>query len=184
MRVSLVILPLLAACAADPKPVADVRAAHQPLTPLEPAIRFSMSQQAFDVAHAMVGECLSQDVMKSFADRQGRQPVIKVIPSTVLSGGAIDPLMLEKLVEAELVGSGKAQVISAASVSDRGEPGDLVVQVPRGSLRPDFILTVSVAADPSQVVVTTLELVRLKTNEKVWMKVHRTSVKEREVRPA
>lgn len=178
---SLIAIPLLlTACAsAGPKhdpAAATLNASREPLTPLEPAIRFSMSQEAFTVARNLVATCLEQQRLTSFQAQNQRLPVIKVVPSTVLSNGAIDPMMLEKLVEAELVNSGKVRVLSAASLSDDQENG-LTVEVPERSPRPDFVITVSVAAAKTAVL-TTLELIDLGSNEKVWMKVHRSGARQ------
>ena len=176
MRTLLIVFVLLAGCASAPSRPAEPARALRPSTPLDPAVRFSVSQQAFAVAKALVADCLSQDRMSQFKTQHGRRPVVKVVPSLLLQSGSIDPLVLEKLVEGELVGSGRVRVISAASLSQNRD--GVLVQVPAHSPRPDFVLTVAVAAvQPTStdgaVVVTTLELIHLQSNQKVWMKVHR-----------
>jgi hypothetical protein len=167
----------LTACAGAQRPAVKAPpAAQQPSTPLDPAVRFSVSQQAFVVARAMVADCLAQERIQGFATRAGRLPVVKVVPSLLLQSGSIDPLVLEKLVESELINSGKVRVLGAASMAQSEE--GVTVEVPERSPRADFVITVAVAAlqpTPTDraVVVTTLELVDLQQNQKVWMKVHR-----------
>lgn len=168
---------VLTACAGAQRPAVQAPpAAQQPSTPLDPAVRFSVSQQAFGVAKALVADCLAQERLQGFASRAGRLPVVKVVPSLLLQSGSIDPLVLEKLVESELIGSGKVRVLGAASLA-QGREG-VSVEVPERSPKPDFVITVAVAAlqpTPTDraVVVTTLELVDLQQNQKVWMRVHR-----------
>jgi hypothetical protein len=96
------------------------------------------------------------------------------------ASGATDPLIMEKLVEMGLINSGRARVIAAADLTSVRRDGPDVLKVSSGSLTPDFLLTVQVAATAraerdagSVVVLTTVQLVHLATNEVVWMKVLR-----------
>jgi hypothetical protein len=140
---------------------------------LASARRFSWSEDAFVVARGLVKDCVSHKWIRDFEAKHGRRPAIKVVPSLVQTAGAADPLLLEKLVETELINSRKVRVVSVADLTTK--PSTL--EVPARSLRPDFMLAVSVmgiGSEPSStIVVTTLELVDVKSNEKVWARVHR-----------
>jgi hypothetical protein len=140
---------------------------------LASARRFSWSEEAFVVARGLVKDCLSHTRIRAFEAEQGRRPAIKVVPSIFQTTGSVDPLLLEKIVEMELINSRKVRVVSAADLAS--QPPTL--KVPTRSLRPDFMLTVSVTGIGSEgsstVVLTTLELVDVKSNEKIWAKVHR-----------
>jgi hypothetical protein len=142
---------------------------------LESAVRFAWSQKAFAAAKSLVRDCLSRRWVEQFRADNHRLPVIKVVPTPLQTSGSIDPLLLEKMVEMELIGSRRARVISAAEIAtDRQERP--VLTVPRGSLKPDFVLSVGVAGlgRSRPIVLTTLQLVDVKTNEKIWVKVHRS----------
>jgi hypothetical protein len=72
-------------------------------------------------------------------------------------------------------------VIAAADLTSVHRRGPQVLKVSGSSLVPDFLLTVHVAATAraanapgSVVVLTTVRLVHLESNEVVWMKIHRT----------
>jgi len=151
---------------------------------LDAAIRFSWSDQAPVIARQLVGECLERlAALPGVAS--DRLPVIKVLPAMEQTGGSIDPLLVEKMVELALINSGRARVIAAADLPDDPMRHRLRVQVAGQSLRPDFILTVSVASlAQEQAAVTTLQLIRLASNEKVWVGMHRADTAPRNVASA
>ncbi len=157
----------------------STRPAPDPL--LSSAVRYIWSDKAFTATAKLVDDCLERAPLVTFAAQHHRLPVIKVLPSSAQTSGAADPLILEKLVESALINSGRARVIAAADLTSARRGGPLVLKVSGRSLVPDFLLTVHVAAtaraanDPGSVVVlTTVQLVHLQSNEVVWMKVHRT----------
>jgi hypothetical protein len=175
MRV-LLTLVMLAGCAAKGnKPLVVSKPPADTDQRLHSAVRFAWSEQAFKAAKTLVHDCLSRKWVEQFRADTGRLPVIKVVPTSLQSSGSIDPLLLEKMVEMELIRSRRTRVISAAEIStDRQQRP--VLAVPKGSLRPDFVLSVGVAGlgRSRPIVLTTLQLVNVKTNEKIWARVHRS----------
>lgn len=136
-----------------------------------------------DLATVMVRDlvrgCLSDDWIARFHRAHGRAPVVKVMPPRQPSSVMINPILLQKRVEAQLINSGRVVVVSAAEFVSRVERSDQLAHarelgVPRRSLRPDFLITghittPAVMPHPGQAFAISLQVVDIRTNQKVWM---------------
>jgi hypothetical protein len=132
------------------------------------------------VTRVMATDCVAHRWMKRFREARGRLPVIKVLPPLAESDVRFDPLLYQKRLEAELLRTGQLRIISAAdlALSERSDQARYAsartIKVPGRSLRPDFVLVGSVLQErddrQTSQLLTSVELIDLRTNEKVWIK--------------
>ncbi|MCB9556574.1 MAG: penicillin-binding protein activator LpoB [Deltaproteobacteria bacterium] len=144
---------------------------------------------ANQVAKAMIADCLSRPWANQFKAAKGKNPVVKLYPIKNRSAEHIKAQYFTKQVEMELVNSGFVEVVAASNETDEARAeredqsehsSDATAKQNQRETGADFILngwvvTQNDAAGGQEVraYVTTMELINVETQRKVWLKVHR-----------
>jgi penicillin-binding protein activator len=144
---------------------------------------------ANQVSKVMMRDCLSRPWHSQFQTKNGKKPVVKLYPIRNRSSDHIQTKFFTKQVEMELINSGVVRVVAALDetsharyerVDQSRHASDKTAKQQQAETGSDFILNGWVvsqndAAGGTEVkaFVTTMELVNVETQEKVWLKVHR-----------
>lgn len=174
VRALLLVLPLGAcssgggAQAGDPKPVERV----------EHAVDLSGEWNDVDsdlVAGAMIGDCLGAAWIRDWgAAKPGVKPVVRLHPVRNRTVAYIDYRYFTKQIEAALVRSGKIDVV--ASLEELEDDEGEVAGPPRDEPAADFVMTGVIVSQEDKVearevvaYLTSIELLQVETNKKVWI---------------
>ena len=157
-----------------------------PPPPLAPAsiarVDERMTQRTVE---SLIDDCVSRPWAQRFRAEQGRLPVVRVRPVINHAVPAASALAYTKELEMALVRSGRALVasgfVSAAVDAELADQSLNASDATRKHARPlgsDYVLSGWVAAeqregDPRLVHVVTLQLVEVRSNEKVWISSRR-----------
>lgn len=144
---------------------------------------------ANQVSKAMMQDCLSRPWHSQYQAKNGKKPVVKLYPIRNRSSDHIQTKFFTKQVEMELINSGVVRVVAALDetsaaryerVDQSRHASDKTAKQQQAETGADFVLNGWVvsqndAAGGTEVkaFVTTMELVNVETQEKVWLKVHR-----------
>jgi PBP1b-binding outer membrane lipoprotein LpoB len=143
---------------------------------------------ANQVAKAMIPDCLGRPWLSEFSAKKGRKPVVKLYPIRNRSTDHVQTKYFTKQVEMELINSGAIKVVAALDetsdarferMDQARHASDRTAKQHQQETGSDFVLNGWVvsqndAAGGTEVkaFVTTMELVNVETQEKVWLKVH------------
>lgn len=143
---------------------------------------------ANQVAEVMMRDCLSRPWAAQFAQRAGREPVVKLYPIRNRSSEHMNTKFFTKQVEEELVNSGVVKVVAASDESqdarnERAEQAehasDETKKEQQQEIGTDFLLNGWVVSQIDRVggqsvraYAVTMELINAETQQKVWLKLH------------
>lgn len=150
----------------------------------DPASAWS-GADASRAARVLVARLVSRPWLDRFTKEKGRVPVIRVHPPSYLSMAHIDPVLYQTQIEEQLIRSGKVKIIGATTAGRRerrdqaihaSDPTAKTLRTTGSDLT--LLSTVETMHDEVKgervsVYMTTMQLVDIETNEKLWLDVHR-----------
>ena len=184
MNRSMMIIPVMLFAPACHRTLASVPTVHR--VSVAPASDLPIRDPSTLVLRALLHDCLSRGWARRFLADTGRRPVVKLRPLENRAAGAINTVAYTKQLEMQLLNSG---LVSLAGSPDDDLRFELVDQQRHASaattktLRPsraDFILVgwiISLPAGDHHLGdrMTTLQLIDVRTNEKVWIGIRRNA---------
>jgi len=175
----LVVTLLSAGCPHRPPPVV--------IPPLPPSAYPCWDpSDAAPIARELAASMLAAPWLAELQREKGRPPVVRVLPVNNRSADPVNGAELAARVEMELVRSGRVRISSATgdTHSERGDQAqhasDSTAKREGQELAVDLLLGGQILSEESEeggqsfrAFLTTLELTRVGSNEKVWMGAHR-----------
>jgi hypothetical protein len=143
------------------------------------------ARDADPIARELAAKLLAAEWLSRFRAAERREPVLRLIPLNNRSNDPIDGAELASRLESEVVRRGlRVLGMTGALSTERAHQAlhasDATAKPENNELAADFVLTGFVLSEDSEeggqthrAFLTTLELTRTRSNEKVWMAVQR-----------